>query len=511
MIERTKGNSIGVFMKKINIIFRLFFIFLFVALPCFSQFEDSQSKNLSIFHSISSHDLYNYVEELASEKYEGRLTGTTGFDSAAAWCASLFQEWGIDLAGDKQSYFQNFDIAYTLVFPDCSVELLIPFQGDTLVKSYSYHNEFIPGATSGSGEVTAEVVYAGYGITAPELNYDDYKNIEVKDKIILIEREAPVTPDDGEKIFKKWRPYSFHQYKLKNAVKHGAKGMLYNYGPIVNPNNAYDPNFIYSHIGEDVVSDVFSGTGITHKEVVINIKKNLIPKSFPTGKTVTIKNTTEYHPEGKGVNVIGFIEGNDSEKKNEVIVLGGHLDHLGYCYEMIPGANDNASGVAVVLGVAQALSQIQEQLQRSILFILFGAEEQGVVGSKVFLEDPPVPLDNMVCFFNFDGVGCGNTIHARGGKNYPYLWKYIAVANDHYVKQDLKPNFTKNLARPRLDAARFMWKGVPSISFSVSGAPSYYHTPRDDIDIITPEIMEDLTGIIFMTIVNMANAEKLSE
>jgi hypothetical protein len=102
----------------------------------------------------------------------------------------------------------------------------------------------MPGSTSGNGEVTAEVVYAGYGITAPELGYDDYAGIDVKGKIILIEREAPVSPDAGAEKFNPWYNYSFHQTKLENAVKHGAAGMLYNYGPISNPNNAYNEKFM---------------------------------------------------------------------------------------------------------------------------------------------------------------------------------------------------------------------------------------------------------------------------
>ncbi len=496
-------------MNKISNVFRIFLVFVLVSLPCFSQDTEAQNDYLSVFHSISSHTLYNYVEKLTSEEFGGRLTGTAGYAAAAAWCVDLFQSWDIEPAGEETSYFQNFNIPYTLVFPDCKVDLLIPLKGDTIVKSYSYHDEYIPGATSASGEITAEVVYAGYGISAPELNYDDYKDIEVEDKIILIEREVPVSPDEGEDRFNKWRPYSFHQYKLKNAVRHGARGMLYNYGPIVNPNNAYDPDFIYTHIGEEVVSDIFSGTGRKHSEVVENIKTTLTPQSFSTDKTVTIKNSTEHHAEGKGVNVIGFIKGYDEEVNREIIILGAHLDHLGYCYEMIPGANDNASGVAVVLGAAHALSQIKEQLRRSVLFILFGAEEQGIVGSEIFLDDSPVPLKNVVCFLNFDGVGCGETIHAWAGKNYPVFWRYISAANSTYIKREMQPYYTENLGRPRLDASRFMWKGIPSISFSVSGAPSYYHTPQDDIDTITPEIMEDLTKIIFMSVVKMANEEQI--
>jgi hypothetical protein len=122
--------------------------------------------------------------------------------------------------------------------------------------------------------------------------------VDVKGKIILMEREAPVSPNRDPELFKKWRPYSFHQYKLENAVAHGAKGMLYNYGPISNPNNSYDKGFIYSHVGSAVVSDVFSGTGRKHKDVVAKIRKTLKPQSFATGKTFTIKNITEHHPEG---------------------------------------------------------------------------------------------------------------------------------------------------------------------------------------------------------------------
>ncbi|GAH51262.1 unnamed protein product, partial [marine sediment metagenome] len=103
---------------------------------------------------------------------------------------------------------------------------------------------------------------------------------------------------------------------------HGAKGMLYNYGPIGNPNNSYDAGFIYSHVGSAVVSDVFSGTGRKHKDVVAKIKKTLKPQSFATGKVFTIKNITEHHPEGVGYNVIGILEGSDPVLKEELIILG---------------------------------------------------------------------------------------------------------------------------------------------------------------------------------------------
>jgi hypothetical protein len=468
-----------------------------------------EQKMLQVFHSISSHTLFGYVKELASDKYEGRLTGTEGYNASADWVAKRFAEWGIKPAGDNNTYLQAFPNPYTLIFEDCEVSLHMPVKDSFIKKYYKYEDEYIPGATSASGEVTAEVIYVGYGITAPELGYDEYKGVNVKGKIVLMEREAPVSPREDPELFNKWRPYSFHQYKLENAVAHGAKGMLYNYGPISNPNNAYAEGFIYSHVGEVAVADAFSGTGRVHEEVVEKIKSELKPQSFSTGKIFTIKNTTEHHPDGTGANVIGILEGIDPKHKEEVIIVGGHLDHLGRCYEIMPGANDNASAVAVILGLAEALRKSPVQPRRSIMFNCFGAEEQAVAGSKYYLENPIVPLEKTVALVNMDGVGCGDRISATAARNYPEFWEIIKKANDKYIHREVLPTYFANNSRPRLDAARFMWKGIPTISFSVLGAPSYYHITKDDIDTITPEILEDMTQLLFIAILDMANQDTL--
>ena len=475
------------------------------ALP--AQQADEQ-KILQTLHSISSHKLFDYVKELASDKYAGRLTGTEEYNASAEWVASHFKDWGIAPVGDNGTYFQAFPIPYTLVFEDCEVYLHIPYKDSVLKKYYRYEDEFIPGSTSGSGEVTAEVIYVGYGATAPELGYDDYEGMDVKGKIVLMEREAPVSTDD-EELFKKWRPYSFHQYKLQNAVKHGAKGMLYNYGPISNPNNAYDENFIYSHVGRAVVEDVFSGTGRKHSDVVAAIRKTLKPQSFATGKTVTIKNTTEHHPEGTGYNVIGILEGSDPALKEELIIIGGHLDHLGRCYEIMPGANDNASAVAVIMGIAEAMTECPVKPRRSVMFLCFGAEEQGVVGSEYYCDHPVVPLNKTVGLINMDGVGCGERLGALAARNYPEFWEFVKKANEKYIHREIRTSYFANIARPRLDAARFMWKGVPTLSFGASGARSYYHITKDDIDTITPEILEDLAQLLFVALLDMANQDSL--
>ncbi len=488
-------------------------VFLFVSsvytIQRRSQELTDEQKILQTVFSISSHDLFHYVKELSSDKYEGRLTGTETYNASARWVASHFEKWGITPVGDNDNYFQAFPNPYTLVFEDCEVSLHVPYKDSTIKKYYHYFDEFIPGSTSGSGKVTAEVIYVGYGATAPELEYDDYEGMDVNGKIVLMEREVPVSARDDEELFKKWRPYSFHQYKLENAVKHGAKGMIYNYGPIGNPNNSYDAGFIYSHVGDVVTNDVFAGTGYDHEKVIGKIRETLKPHSFATGKVVTVKNTTEHHPDGIANNVVGLVVGSDPELKDEIIIIGGHLDHLGRCYEIMPGANDNASAVAVMMGMAKAFHKCPVKSRRSILFIAFGAEEQGVAGSDYYCENPILPLEKTIGFLNMDGVGCGDKISATAAENYPEFWKFIDNANQKYIHRIINTSYFSNIARPRLDAARFMWKDVPTISFAVYGSPSYYHNPLDNIDTITPEILEDVTQLLFLAVLDMANQDSL--
>ncbi len=175
----------------------------------------------------------------------------------------------------------------------------------------------------------------------------------------------------------------------------------------------------------------------------------------------------------------------------------------------MPGANDNASAVAVLLGVAEALHRCEIKPRRPVMFVLFGAEEQGVAGSKFFTETPPIPLDRIAAFINLDGVGTGERISALAGGNFPDLFSYFEKANRAYVHRPLSGPPFANLARPRLDAAWFLWKGVPTLSFSTSGGTSYYHITKDDLETINEEILEDTARLLFMAVMDMAGADKL--
>ncbi len=468
----------------------------------------SEDKLLAAMHSISSHTLLDYVAELASPKYQGRLTGTPGYDASAKWASGLLAGWNITPAGDQGGWLQKFPNPYTLVLSPGELSLNTGTAKESTARAYEYEKDYYPGSTSDSGSVSADVVYVGYGITAPELGYDDYAGVDVKGKIVLMEPEVPVSPDPDVELFRKWRPYSFHDYKVQNAAKHGAAGLAYNYF-IVNPNCAFVKGLVTAAIGPAVLNDLFAATGKKHDELVQAIRSTRKPVSFDMNRTLTIKNKTEHHPDGIGSNVVAWLPGTDPVLKQEAIVIGAHLDHLGMNDRLMPGANDNASGVAVLLGAAQALATSGIPLKRSVVFVLFGAEEQGVKGSEFYVAHPFVPNDKVKAVINLESVGRGERIAAGSAKDYPELWSAIEQNNRKYIHRTVTASSNAFIARPRQDAAHFVWAKMPTVSFGTGGAKPVpyptYHTTKDDVSLITPEIMEDLARLTFLTTVELAN------
>lgn len=468
-----------------------------------------QERLIASMHAVSSNAILDWVKELTSERFGGRLTGTPGYDSSAAWTADLLRSWGYKPAGDKGTWYQRFPNPYTLVRPGTALSLHLPQNGGgEIVKSYTWERDFFQGSTSDSGTVTAEAVYVGFGATAPELGYDDYAGVDVKGKIVVVEPEAPMGPEPDTALFRKWRPYSFHDYKIRNAARHGAAGMVYNYH-IANPNGVWVKGLILTYVSRVVMDDLFAGLPVTQRQSVDQIRKTLTPASRPLGKTVTLSNNTEHHPEGIGSNVIALLPGSDPALKDEFIVLGAHLDHLGYNHELMPGAHDNASGVAVLLAAAEAIARAKVPMKRSVLLLLFGAEEQAVKGSEFYVAHPVVPNGRIRAFLNLESVGRGERIGVSSGKEYPEIYETMERVNAQYVHRVMSASSNSNLARPRQDAAHFLWAKIPTVSVGTGGAPplpyASYHTSRDRWQILTPEIMEDLARIVFLSTVDLAN------
>jgi hypothetical protein len=470
------------------------------------EISDAEKAEMDkVWDSISAEKLLGYVKKLSSDTYTGRLAGTPEFKRCATWVSTVFQEWGLTPRGDSGTYLQAYPNPYTVVFVGGELSYTYRSRGQRRKKKYTYEKEYFPGSQSANGSFTAEVVYVGYGITAPELNYDDYADVNVEEKIVLVEPDAPVSPENNPEVFKDWRPYSFNQYKIKMAVAHGAKGILFN-DLAVNPDIDHVPNFMTAQVGETVTKDLFAGTGKTHQDNLKKMQTSLQPSSFRTRKVFTIQNFTEHHPKGIGYNVIGQIKGIDPLLKQEVIILGANLDHLGFCYEIMPGANDNASGVAVLLGVAEALAKSPVRPKRSVLFIAFGSKEQAFMGAQAYLKKPAYPKNKTIAYLNLSRVGCGDKMNALGAPNYPQLWPYFSRAAANPSQSTIEALPYQNLGRPHLDSDLFLSKGIPSITFTVLGAPTFARTRKDTADTIHPETMQELSKILYRAVLALANS-----
>lgn len=494
-------------MKKLLLFTVLLFVLNYTA--ALSQ-DDTEATLLKYFHTISSEEMMTWVEKLCSPEFNGRLTGTPEFIASTEWVAGKLKEWGIKPAGDNSSYFQWFDHPYTVLNDIGSLTLNITqTDGAVIKKSYNYPDEYYPGMNSGNGEITAEVVFVGYGVTAPELNYDDYRGIDVKGKIVLVNRDVPYT-DPRNPEYKKWVGYCYHQYKLENAVKHGASGFLYIDGASANPNISYDPSIIVCGIGPQPLSDIFAGLNKSNRELTEGMIKTLKPASFNTGKTVTIKANTTRHADGKGCNVIGIIEGADPVLKNEVIIIGGHLDAVGKAGKVVNGALDNASGIVDIMGAAKAMAQSGIPLKRTVMFLFIGGEENGLLGSKLYVEKPVYPKEKTITYINLDMVGNGTGLAVNAGSPYKGLLAYFEQANTKYIHRPIRtsaPVPGEYYGRPRSDGVVFSQKGYRTMAIGTTDGYKkvFYHLPGDDPDAISIEIMEDVAKLIYIALINLAN------
>ncbi len=465
---------------------------------------------LKNFHSITSEEMAGWMKTLCSPEFNGRLAGTPEYIASAEWVAGNLASWGIRPAGDNGTFFQWFKQPYTVVNNPGALQLHLPQKnGPAVIKTYTPPAEFFPGMNSGSGEVTAEVVFAGYGVTAPELNYDDYKGIDVKGKIVLMNRDVPYK-DVRNPEYAKWVSYCYHQYKVENAAAHGAVGMLYIDGNSANPNISYVEGMIVCGIGTAPLEDIFSGTGKTNSAVLALIDKSFKPASFATGRVMTMKASTTRFPDARACNVIGIIEGSDPVLKNEVIIVGGHLDAVGNAGGLlVAGGYDNASGIVDIMAAAKAMAQSGIKLKRTVMFLFIGGEETGLVGSKFYSKNPLFTKEKTVTYINLDMVGNGTGLAVSASENCTGLTSYFADANTKYIHRPMRVSTSSGsfYGRPRSDGLVFLAEGFRTMSISTTDGvkPVYYHLPGDDETAVTVEIMEDVAKLLYLGMIEMAN------
>ena len=455
-----------------------------------------------ILVSIKGGHIYEIMKVLTSEEMGGRLSGTEGYDHAANFAASKYKEWGLEpVYGD--SFLQPFPMAYNEMRETHFSVILPPDPKDkerkATVKEMTIYKDFCPTLYSGFGHVEAEVVFVGFGLTAPELGWDDYKGVDVDGKIVATLRGTPQIQG------KDFSAYTERAVKLLNAKKHGAAGMILINRAVVSGSGVYVENLPMVMVGNEVGNLLFINKGydIQSLSALLRDGNHL---SFPTGIRAEINAKGAHHPEATTYNVVGMIEGSDPLLKEEYLIFGAHLDHLGPWPIIHPGASDNASGSTIVMELAYAFSRLQTKPRRSMIFALFGAEELGLLGSKHMTANLPEYPSKPIMMVNIDVAGAGTGIRVTGGKTYPDLYNLIEKVNDKY---SINRNISSGEISPvggNSDYAPFLTKGIPAYTNSTSGGQRFgIHTAADSIYIVTPKVMEDMARLYFMASYLYAN------
>ena len=445
---------------------------------------------------VTATGAYTTVERLASPEYAGRLTGTAGYDAAASWVASQLEAAGLKPVPEAPGFFQRFPATVTGVSA-ADLEVLPAGDGAQPV-TLRFFKDFLPMLYSGTGDVTAEVVFVGYGITAPGLARDDYAGLDVRGKVVLALRGAP---KDG----RDWKAYDSHRARTANAAAHGAAGYLFAESAVANPNGAPIEGLPMATVSVEVADGLLAGRDLSVKDLRKVLEAGGVV-SFATGRKVHMAVTSVPARAGEGRNVIAVLPGSDPALAKEYVIVGAHLDHCGDWPDLLPGADDNASGSATVLEVARAAATLRPRPKRSIVFAFFAGEEEGLLGSKYLAAHLPASLGRCVGVFNLDMVGVGNGAFVASGKNFPALFALLEQARDREAPgAPLRAGLSQGEARA--DHGSFQEAGIPAVSlFGMGGEHHGYHTDADTLWFITPKSMEGIGRIVLDAAVHAADA-----
>ncbi len=473
--------------------------------------------------AIWTRDLLHQVATLASRGMEGRAAGSAGAAKAADYIAREFQKAGLQPGGEGGSYLQPFDLVTEIRLGQGNRLELTTSGQPSEPREYRPWADYLPLAFSEEGEVEGQVIFVGYGISAPELGYDDYAGIDARGKVVLIMTHEPREQDQhGPFRAAEAFHYTTNRYKVINAREHGAAAVLL----VTDPNN---------HSGEEesvlplrgasgsgsgvpalsimgrVAGALLHGTGTTLSRLQEEIDRRLAPKSFPVpGATIRAK-VALVRERGATANVIGILPGRDPLLKEEVVVIGAHYDHLGFGGEISlapaafnvlhPGADDNASGTSSLIALARALVAARGA-KRTFMFVAFSGEELGLLGSYHFVKHPPIPVERTVAMINLDAVGRmqKRRLYIQGVGSGEGLREIVEEASSG---MDLDLTLRDDGFGPS-DHTPFYAKERPVLHF-FTGPHLDYHRPSDTIDKINAEGLRAVTVLAYRTAMAIAN------
>jgi hypothetical protein len=456
-------------------------------------------KNLQAgLKAISPAEAYDIVKTLASPEYAGRLTGHSGYTAAAQWAARKLEAWGLKPISGKDRYLQPYPSPYTVI-DKAEMSVFLPdgkpeAGKDPALKEMKLvpEKDFLPLLYAASADRTAEAVFAGWGISAPDLGYDDFAGIDVRGKFVLCFRGTP----DGDR---KWQTHDEHRTRMRTARDKGALGIIYIYPEVQsNPNGDYLENFTPAEISEKVMDAVLKETGSTAADLKKSLTTWKRPISFPLAARIRLAAASRHFPQGVGYNVVGYIEGSDPKLRRECVVIGGHFDHTGaHMGLLFPGADDNASGSATCMQAGKAFAVLARKPRRSIVIALFGGEELGLQGSTWFVDHVPGPFDKVAGMLNFDMTGEGDGLWGAVAAE-PDAFRKALEEADRSVKILRGLGIISGVGVRGSDFAPFFLKGIAAATLGSNGPHLAYHQTGDTIYRINPEIMADAAKLAFL-------------
>jgi aminopeptidase YwaD len=479
----------------------LFFIFLMMS--CTSFLPTSEDP-------ITENELYNHIKYLSSDSLKGRKPGTPEGRLAAEYIKAEMLKAGFTPLGEDA--FQYFDI-----IADVEISNSSSFQIDD--ETQSFGEDFTPIAFSKNGNLSTKVVFAGYGFdfSNDSLMWNSYENIDVNNSWALVLRGSPDGKDFGNNV-------SLRK-KVMVATDHGASGVIFvssisfdEKDALVSQDYAKNEAAVYVpvfHITRDIANSILL-QGKTIEALETELNSTYKPSSFAIDKTISA-NAIINRKSVQTQNVVGVLEGKDSVLKHEYILIGGHYDHLGLggpgsgsrrpdSSAVHNGADDNASGVSGALEVIERIASKSSALKRSVIFMAFGAEEMGLIGSKYFTNNALIDLSKIKLMINMDMIGrmkddkTGLTIGGTGtATGLDTLIKDLAIENNLLIRT------TKGGYGPS-DHASFYTNDI-SVLFFFTGVTDEYHTPHDDIETINIAGEKIIADFVFDLAVELANKD----
>lgn len=444
--------------------------------------------------------VYEWVAWLADDAREGRGVGTQGLVAAETWLAERFAEIGLEPAGES-GFFQSFEVP---------VEIEVGTgTGLTLGDSEVSKDDYVVAAFSAPGDIDAEVVPVGYGITAEDLTHDDYDGVDVEGKLVAVRRFVPAGARFEEQAHQ--RRYGDLRYKAFNAREHGAAGVLIVDLPEIGAGEEMLDEAVLPNLKVDADGDAGLPVLVLRRDVGRALfQTDGEPATAHLRVDVTVRTATAR-------NVIGRISAaGDALRRDGALLIGAHFDHLGLggSGSLEPdveaphnGADDNASGTAGLMEIARELTARRAQLRRDVWFVAFSGEESGLVGSTSFTRNPTdgLDLESLVAMVNLDMVGRlkDDRVSVLGGDS-AEEWKELVpglcetaelqceLGGDGYGPSDQTP---------------FYAAGIPVLHF-FTGAHDDYHRTTDDADKVNAEGIDRIAGVVTGLAVQVASRDE---